>query len=103
MSSWRTSTVPAAYVPVGSVKVPPPPAVQVVPPLMLDSHVAPTKSPATVTEALLVMPPYYINAPEEGLFQYFEAIGNSCGLPLSFYTRDWAAFSPSLPAQIRLA
>jgi 5-dehydro-4-deoxyglucarate dehydratase len=46
-------------------------------------------------EALLVMPPYYINAPEEGLFQYFEAIGNSCGLPLSFYTRDWAAFSPS--------
>ena len=46
-------------------------------------------------EALLVMPPYYINAPEEGLFQYFEAIGNSCGLPLSFYTRDRAAFSPS--------
>jgi 5-dehydro-4-deoxyglucarate dehydratase len=46
-------------------------------------------------EALLVMPPYYINAPEEGLLRYFEAIGNSCGLPLSFYTRDWAAFSPS--------
>jgi len=46
-------------------------------------------------EALLVMPPYYINAPEEGLFQYFEAIANSCGLPLSFYTRDWAAFTPS--------
>ena len=46
-------------------------------------------------EALLVMPPYYINAPEEGLLQYFEAIGNSCGLPLSFYTRDWAAFSPA--------
>ena len=46
-------------------------------------------------EALLVMPPYYINAPEEGLFQYFEAIANSCGLPLSFYTRDWAAFSPA--------
>jgi 5-dehydro-4-deoxyglucarate dehydratase len=46
-------------------------------------------------EALLVMPPYYINAPEEGLIQYFEAIGNSCGLPLSFYTRDWAAFSPA--------
>lgn len=45
-------------------------------------------------EALLVMPPYYINAPEEGLMQYFEAIGNSCGLPLSFYTRDWAAFTP---------
>lgn len=45
--------------------------------------------------ALLVMPPYYINAPEAGMIEYFEAIGRSCGLPLSFYTRDWAAFSPS--------
>lgn len=45
--------------------------------------------------ALLVMPPYYINAPEAGLIEYFEAIGRSCGLPLSFYTRDWAAFSPA--------
>lgn len=46
-------------------------------------------------EALLVMPPYYINAPEAGLLDYFEAIGNSCGLPLSFYTRDWAGMSPA--------
>jgi len=46
-------------------------------------------------EALLVMPPYYINAPEDGLIEYFAAIGNSCGLPLSFYTRDWAAFTPA--------
>jgi 5-dehydro-4-deoxyglucarate dehydratase len=45
--------------------------------------------------ALLVMPPYYIHAPEGGMFDYFAAIGNSCGLPLSFYTRDWAAFTPS--------
>lgn len=45
--------------------------------------------------ALLVMPPYYINAPEAGMIEYFEAIGRSCGLPLSFYTRDWAAFSPT--------
>jgi len=46
-------------------------------------------------EALLVMPPYYINAPEDGLIEYFAAIGKSCGLPLSFYTRDWAAFTPA--------
>ena len=50
---------------------------------------------AAGAEALLVMPPYYINAPEDGLIEYFVAIGNSCGLPLSFYTRDWAAFSPT--------
>ncbi|HEU0121181.1 MAG TPA: dihydrodipicolinate synthase family protein [Bryobacteraceae bacterium] len=46
-------------------------------------------------EALLVMPPYYINAPEEGMIQYFEAIANSCGLALSFYTRDWAGLAPA--------
>ncbi len=56
MSSWRTSTVPAAYVPAGSVKEPLTPVVQVAPPLMLDSHVAPAKSPATVTDGLFVMP-----------------------------------------------
>lgn len=45
--------------------------------------------------ALLVMPPYYINAPETGLLDYFAAIGDSCGLPLSFYTRDWAGMTPA--------
>lgn len=50
--------------------------------------------------ALLVMPPYYINAPFEGLVRYFEAIGKSCGLPLSFYTRDWAALSGSQVNQL---
>ena len=43
--------------------------------------------------ALLVMPPYYINAPEAGMIAYFKAINDACGLPLSFYTRDWAAFT----------
>ena len=43
--------------------------------------------------ALLVMPPYYINAPEAGMIAYFKAINDSCGLPLSFYTRDWAGMS----------
>lgn len=46
-------------------------------------------------DALLVMPPYYINAPEPGLLDYFAAIGNSCGIPLSFYTRDWASMTPT--------
>ena len=46
-------------------------------------------------QALLVMPPYYINAPEAGLIEYFKAIGASTGLPLSFYSRDWAVFTPA--------
>lgn len=50
--------------------------------------------------ALLVMPPYYINAPEAGMIAYFAAIGNACGLPLSFYSRDWAVFTPEMVARL---
>lgn len=46
-------------------------------------------------EALLVMPPYYVNAPEAGMIEYFKAVNNACGLALSFYTRDWAAYTPA--------
>ncbi len=49
---------------------------------------------------LLVLPPYYSNAPEEGLFAYYEAIGNATGLPLMIYSRDWAVFSPDQVARL---
>src|SRR5262245_36893745 len=45
-------------------------------------------------ECVLVLPPYYISSPEEGMFAYYEAIGNATGLPLMIYSRDWAVFSP---------
>ncbi len=45
-------------------------------------------------DCLLVLPPYYSNAPEEGLFAYYEAIGAATGLPMMVYSRDWAVFSP---------
>lgn len=51
-------------------------------------------------DALLVMPPYYINAPEAGLFAYYKAIGEASGLPLSLYSRDWAVFSPDQVARL---
>ena len=50
--------------------------------------------------ALLVMPPYYINAPEAGMTDYFSAIGKATGLPLSFYSRDWAVFTPEMVARM---
>ena len=34
-------------------------------------------------DALLVMPPYYINAPEAGWIAYYKAIANATGLPLA--------------------
>jgi 5-dehydro-4-deoxyglucarate dehydratase len=51
-------------------------------------------------ESVLVLPPYYSNAPEEGLFQYYETIGNATPLPLMIYSRDWAVFTPQQVARL---
>ena len=50
--------------------------------------------------ALLVLPPYYTNAPDEGLYAYYEAIGKSTALPLMVYSRDWAVFTPQMVARL---
>ena len=47
-------------------------------------------------DALLIMPPYYINPPAEGLFRYYEAIAGSVDIPVSLYSRDWAVFTPEM-------
>ena len=51
-------------------------------------------------DCLLVLPPYYSNPPEDGLFDYYEAIGRATGLPLMIYSRDWAVFSPQQVARL---
>lgn len=51
-------------------------------------------------ECLLVLPPYYSGAPEEGLFAYYEAIGKASALPVMIYSRDWAVFSPEQVARL---
>jgi 5-dehydro-4-deoxyglucarate dehydratase len=51
-------------------------------------------------EMILALPPYYINAPEGGLFAYYEAIGKATDLPLMVYSRDWAVFSPDMVARL---
>jgi len=49
---------------------------------------------------ILALPPYYIQAPEDGLFGYYEAIGSATGLPLLVYSRDWAVFSPEMVGRL---
>ncbi len=49
---------------------------------------------------ILALPPYYIQAPEEGLFAYYEAIGSATGLPLLVYSRDWAVFNPEMVGRL---
>jgi 5-dehydro-4-deoxyglucarate dehydratase len=51
-------------------------------------------------DALLVMPPYYVNAPVDGLLEYYAAIGKASGLPLAVYSRDWAVFTPDMVARL---
>lgn len=51
-------------------------------------------------DGLLIMPPYFPNATEEGMMAYYEAIASSSGLPLMGYSRDWAAFSPGAVARL---
>src|SRR5437763_7580039 len=51
-------------------------------------------------DCVLVLPPYYISSPEEGLFAYYDAIGSATGLPLMIYSREWAVFSPDQVARL---
>jgi len=51
-------------------------------------------------ECILALPPYYSEAPEEGLFAYYEAIGAATPLPLVVYSRGWAAFTLEMVARL---
>jgi 5-dehydro-4-deoxyglucarate dehydratase len=47
-------------------------------------------------DAILALPPYYPNADDEGLVEYYRAIGEATELALLIYSRDWANFSPAM-------
>jgi 5-dehydro-4-deoxyglucarate dehydratase len=46
-------------------------------------------------DAILALPPYYPQADEEALVEYYRAIGDVTELGLLIYSRDWANFSPA--------
>jgi 5-dehydro-4-deoxyglucarate dehydratase len=49
---------------------------------------------------ILALPPYYVSAPEEGLFADYEEIGRATELPLMVYSRDWAVFTPDMVSRL---
>jgi 5-dehydro-4-deoxyglucarate dehydratase len=49
---------------------------------------------------ILALPPYYVSAPEDGLFAYYQAIGEATDLPLMVYSRDWAVFTPEMVSRL---
>lgn len=46
-------------------------------------------------DAILALPPYYPNADDEGLADYYAAIGAATPLPLLVYSRDWVNPGPA--------
>jgi 5-dehydro-4-deoxyglucarate dehydratase len=51
-------------------------------------------------DGILAFPPYYPQADDEGLFEYYRAIGEATRLGMLIYSRDWASFSPSMVEQL---
>ncbi len=47
-------------------------------------------------DGILAFPPYYQNADDEGLIEYYRAIGYATKLGMLIYSRDWANFSPGM-------
>lgn len=47
-------------------------------------------------DGILAFPPYYAQAEDEGLFEYYRAIGEATRLGMLIYSRDWANFTPSM-------
>jgi 5-dehydro-4-deoxyglucarate dehydratase len=51
-------------------------------------------------DGILAFPPYYPNADDEGLLDYYRAIGAATSRGLLIYSRDWAHFTPRMVAQL---
>jgi len=47
-------------------------------------------------DGLLVFPPYYQQADDEGLFEYYRSIAKATRLGMIVYSRDWARFTAAL-------
>lgn len=47
-------------------------------------------------DGILAFPPYYPHADDDGLFEYYRAIGEATKLGMLVFSRDWANFSPAM-------
>jgi len=51
-------------------------------------------------EGLLVLPPYLVGAPAEGLIRYFETVAEASELPIVVYHRANASLTPAIMARL---
>jgi 5-dehydro-4-deoxyglucarate dehydratase len=47
-------------------------------------------------DGILAFPPYYPQAGDDGLIEYYRSIGEATGLGMLIYSRDWADFTPAM-------
>ena len=47
-------------------------------------------------DGILAFPPYYPQAEDDGLVEYYRAIGEATRLGMIIYSRDWTDFSPEM-------
>jgi 5-dehydro-4-deoxyglucarate dehydratase len=47
-------------------------------------------------DGILIFPPYYQQADDEGLFEYYRSISRATRLGVIIYSRDWATFTPTM-------
>lgn len=47
-------------------------------------------------DGILVFPPYYQHADDEGLFEYYRSIAAATRLGVIVYSRDWTRFTPAI-------
>lgn len=54
-------------------------------------------------DGVLAFPPYYPQADDNGLFEYYRSIGASTQLGMLIYSRDWAMFTPAMVERLAAA
>src|SRR6185503_20008366 len=54
-------------------------------------------------DGILAFPPYYPQADDAGLFEYYRSIGASTKLGMLVYSRDWATFTPAMVERLAAA
>ncbi|HEX5835586.1 MAG TPA: 5-dehydro-4-deoxyglucarate dehydratase [Pyrinomonadaceae bacterium] len=51
-------------------------------------------------DGILVFPPYYPQADDEGMFEFYKSISQAARLGMIIYARDWARFSPAMAERL---
>jgi 5-dehydro-4-deoxyglucarate dehydratase len=51
-------------------------------------------------DGVLVFPPYYQQAEDDGLFEYYRAVGAATKLGMLVYSHDWTNFTPAMAERL---